>query len=181
MLNDGKVAAGLRADMGMDIESGWRRCVAAESGLKCEDILIQEQRVDNTSYVLAQPASPSGARDQFLLTRIMFDINLRLDADRRLFVQFRDAHAPGTRLDRDPIAQSNPMEDIWDVRQAYFEWIGNIDRLGTFLPRKFCENNRHGKTRIRLLSSDSLWIVSSAHSLSFFDPESGAYFKQRFS
>jgi hypothetical protein len=63
-----------------------------------------------------------GTSDQFLLTRIMLDINLRFDMDRRLFVQFRDAHATGTRLEREDFTKSNPMEDIWDVRQAYFEW-----------------------------------------------------------
>jgi len=46
--------------MGMDTESGWRRGVAAESGLKYEDVLIQEQHVDNDAYVLAQPASSAG-------------------------------------------------------------------------------------------------------------------------
>jgi hypothetical protein len=60
--------------------------------------------------------------DQFLLTRVMLDINLRFNTNRRLFIQFRDAHAPGTRLERRDFAKSNPMEDIWDVRQAYFEW-----------------------------------------------------------
>jgi len=61
MLNDGKATiVGLRSDMGMDTESGYRRCVAAESGMKCEDVLVQEQHVDNTSYILVQPASSAG-------------------------------------------------------------------------------------------------------------------------
>jgi len=68
-----------------------------------------------------------GTSDQFLLTRIMLDINLRFDTDRRLFIQFRDAHAPGSRLEREDFTKSNPMEDIWDVRQAYFEW----QKIGT--------------------------------------------------
>jgi len=63
-----------------------------------------------------------GTTDQFLLTRIMFDINLRFDPARRVFVQFRDAHALGTRLERKDFSKSNPMEDLWDIRQAYFEW-----------------------------------------------------------
>ncbi len=66
----------------------------------------------------------SDTRDQFLLTRVMLDLNLRFDSDRRLFLQFRDARALGTRLERKDFAQSNPMEDIWDIRQAYFEWKG---------------------------------------------------------
>jgi hypothetical protein len=52
----------------------------------------------------------------------MVDFILRFDSDRRLFIQFRDAHAPGTRLEREDFSKSNPMEDLWDIRQAYFEW-----------------------------------------------------------
>ena len=63
-----------------------------------------------------------GTTDHFLLTRIMLDINLRFDPARRVFVQFRDAHALGTRLERKDFSKSNPMEDLWDIRQAYFEW-----------------------------------------------------------
>ena len=60
--------------------------------------------------------------DQFLLERIMFDLNLRLDTSRRFFLQFRDAHALGSHLGRESFSNSNPMEDLWDIRQAYFEW-----------------------------------------------------------
>jgi hypothetical protein len=60
--------------------------------------------------------------DRFLLTRIMLDLNLRFDSDRRLFVQFRDAHARGTRLSREDFSKSNPFEDPLDIRQLYFEW-----------------------------------------------------------
>jgi hypothetical protein len=63
-----------------------------------------------------------GTQDQFLLTRIMLDFNLRFDSNRRVFIQFRDAHALGTRLEREDFSKSNPMEDLWDIRQAYFEW-----------------------------------------------------------
>jgi hypothetical protein len=63
-----------------------------------------------------------GTNDQFLLTRIMLDFDLRFDSARRFFIQFRDAHAPGTRLERNDFSKSNPMEDLWDIRQAYFEW-----------------------------------------------------------
>jgi CO/xanthine dehydrogenase Mo-binding subunit len=61
MLLNGKVTIiGLRCDMGIDTESGYRHCVAAELGVKYEDVLIQEQRVDNSAYCLAQPAGSSG-------------------------------------------------------------------------------------------------------------------------
>ena len=53
-----------------------------------------------------------GTTDHFLLTRIMLDINLRFDSTRRVFVQFRDAHALGTRLEREDFSKSNPMEDL---------------------------------------------------------------------
>jgi CO/xanthine dehydrogenase Mo-binding subunit len=61
MLRDGKVTIiGLRCDMGIDTESAYRHCVAAETGMKYEDVLIQERRSDNGAYSLAQPAGSSG-------------------------------------------------------------------------------------------------------------------------
>jgi CO/xanthine dehydrogenase Mo-binding subunit len=61
MFQDGKVTiVGTRCDMGIDTESGYRHCVAAEIGMKYEDVLIQEQRSDNSAYSLAQPASSAG-------------------------------------------------------------------------------------------------------------------------
>jgi CO/xanthine dehydrogenase Mo-binding subunit len=61
MLCDGKLTIlGLRCDMGVDTESSYRRCVAAESGMKYEDVRIQVQHVENSTYCLAQPASSAG-------------------------------------------------------------------------------------------------------------------------
>ncbi|MBN1831781.1 MAG: molybdopterin-dependent oxidoreductase [Deltaproteobacteria bacterium] len=61
MLRDGKVTiVGLRCDMGIDTESAYRHCVAAELGMKYEDVLIQVQHSDNSAYCLAQPAGSSG-------------------------------------------------------------------------------------------------------------------------
>ncbi len=61
MLRNGKVTIiGLRCDMGIDTESAYRHCVAAELGMNYEDVLIQEQRCDNSAYELAQPAGSSG-------------------------------------------------------------------------------------------------------------------------
>jgi CO/xanthine dehydrogenase Mo-binding subunit len=58
---NGKVTiVGLRCDMGIDTESGYRHCVAAELGMKYEDVLIQERESDNSAYCLAQPAGSSG-------------------------------------------------------------------------------------------------------------------------
>jgi len=61
MLCDGKLTIlGLRCDMGVDTESSYRRVVAAESGMKYEDVRIQVQHVDNSTYCLSQPASSAG-------------------------------------------------------------------------------------------------------------------------
>jgi CO/xanthine dehydrogenase Mo-binding subunit len=61
MFRDGKVTIiGTRCDMGIDTESGYRHCVAAELGLKYDDVLIQEQSSDNSAYSLAQPAGSGG-------------------------------------------------------------------------------------------------------------------------
>jgi xanthine dehydrogenase molybdenum-binding subunit len=61
MLREGKVTiVGLRCDMGIDTESAYRHCVAAELGMKYEDVLIQEQRSDNSAFSLAQPAGSGG-------------------------------------------------------------------------------------------------------------------------
>ena len=61
MFRDGKVTIiGTRCDMGIDTESAYRHCVAAELGMKYEDILLQEHSSDNSAYCLAQPAGSSG-------------------------------------------------------------------------------------------------------------------------
>ncbi len=61
MLRDGKVAiVGMRSDPGIDTESGFRRCVAAEIGLKLEDTAIQERRSDNNIYHFAEPGGSYG-------------------------------------------------------------------------------------------------------------------------
>ncbi len=61
MFCEGKVTIiGTRCDMGIDTESGYRHCVAAELGMRYEDVLIQEQHSDNSAYSLAQPAGSGG-------------------------------------------------------------------------------------------------------------------------
>jgi CO/xanthine dehydrogenase Mo-binding subunit len=61
ILRDGKVAiVGMRADPGVDTESGFRRCVALEMGLKFEDTVIQERRSDNHVYHFAEPGGSYG-------------------------------------------------------------------------------------------------------------------------
>jgi CO/xanthine dehydrogenase Mo-binding subunit len=61
MLRDGKAAIiGMRCDPGIDTESGFRRCVAAEIGLTFEDTVIQERRSDNNVYHFAEPGGSYG-------------------------------------------------------------------------------------------------------------------------
>jgi xanthine dehydrogenase molybdenum-binding subunit len=61
MLRDGKVAIiGMRCDPGIDTESGFRHCVAAEMGMKVEDTVIRERRSDNNVYHFAEPGGSYG-------------------------------------------------------------------------------------------------------------------------
>jgi CO/xanthine dehydrogenase Mo-binding subunit len=61
ILRDGKVAVvGMRCDPGIDTESGYRRCVASEMGLKFEDTVIQERSSDNHVYHFAEPGGSFG-------------------------------------------------------------------------------------------------------------------------
>jgi CO/xanthine dehydrogenase Mo-binding subunit len=61
ILRDGKVAIiGMRCDPGVDTESGYRSCVASETGLRFEDTVIQERRSDNHVYHFAEPGGSYG-------------------------------------------------------------------------------------------------------------------------
>jgi CO/xanthine dehydrogenase Mo-binding subunit len=51
---------GMRCDMGGDSESSYRHCVAAELGMKYDDVMIQEQRADYSAFSLAQPSGSGG-------------------------------------------------------------------------------------------------------------------------
>lgn len=63
-----------------------------------------------------------GVTDNFLLSRIMLNLDLKLDTDRHVYLQFRDAHSFGSNLGREDFKGSNPLDDVFDIRQAYFEW-----------------------------------------------------------
>jgi CO/xanthine dehydrogenase Mo-binding subunit len=61
MLRDGKVAiVGMRCDPGIDTETGFRRCVASEMGMRFDDTVIQERRSDNHVYHFAEPGGSYG-------------------------------------------------------------------------------------------------------------------------
>jgi xanthine dehydrogenase molybdenum-binding subunit len=61
MLRDGKVSIiATRCDMGVDSESGYRQCVAAELGMRYEDTVIHVRRSDNNAYVFPGPGGSFG-------------------------------------------------------------------------------------------------------------------------
>ena len=61
ILRDGQLTIiGARADFGQDTESAFRQTVAAEAGLRYEDIVIQQQRSDAGTYVFWVPSGGMG-------------------------------------------------------------------------------------------------------------------------
>jgi len=61
ILRDGAVSiVGARSDHGMDSDSGFRQCVAAEMGMKYEDTTIQERRSDNNTFIFSGPGGAFG-------------------------------------------------------------------------------------------------------------------------
>ncbi|MDR1728586.1 MAG: molybdopterin-dependent oxidoreductase [Acidobacteriota bacterium] len=56
MLRNGICAiVGVRSDIGSDSESGARHTVAAELGLRYEDVIVHQRRSDNSSFYMWQP------------------------------------------------------------------------------------------------------------------------------
>jgi xanthine dehydrogenase molybdenum-binding subunit len=61
ILREGKVhIIGERADFGMDTESSFRHCVAAEAGMRYEDTVIHVQRSDAAAYQFWVPGGAMG-------------------------------------------------------------------------------------------------------------------------
>ena len=61
ILRDGLLTiVGIRPDFGMDAESGFRQCVANESGLKYEDTVVQNQGSDAGTYKFWVPGGSMG-------------------------------------------------------------------------------------------------------------------------
>ena len=61
ILRNGKLTiVGMRADFGMDTESAFRHCVATESGVKYEDIVVQHQRTDADTFQFWVPGGSMG-------------------------------------------------------------------------------------------------------------------------
>jgi len=65
-----------------------------------------------------------GGHDVLLLQRVRLDVDVRLPQRIRMFFQVQDAHAFLTRYGDDDFPKSNPLEDTFDLRQAYLEWLG---------------------------------------------------------
>jgi len=51
---------GMRADFGIDTESGFRYCVASEAGLRYEDTVVQQQRSDAGTFTFWVPGGAMG-------------------------------------------------------------------------------------------------------------------------
>ena len=64
--------------------------------------------------------------DSFLLSRLMLNAHLRLPSHHRIFLQLRDARETGSRFKNGDFSGSNPHQDWFDIRQAYYEGV----RLG---------------------------------------------------
>jgi CO/xanthine dehydrogenase Mo-binding subunit len=108
MLRDGKVAIiGMRCDPGIDTESGFRRCVASEIGLRYEDTVIQERRSDNNVYHFAEPGGSYGT----ISTTPQLIVAARQLKDRIL----QNAVAP--RLKDKPFFPGKKPEDL-DIRDS---------------------------------------------------------------
>ncbi len=61
VLRDGKLTIiGMRADFGVDTESAFRYCVAAEAGLRYDDVVLQNQRSDANTYRFWVPGGAMG-------------------------------------------------------------------------------------------------------------------------
>ncbi len=69
VLRDGKLTIiGMRADFGVDTESAFRYCVAAEAGLRYEDIVLQQQRSDANTYRFWVPGGAMGTSQEHAAT-----------------------------------------------------------------------------------------------------------------
>jgi CO/xanthine dehydrogenase Mo-binding subunit len=83
ILRNGTVTiVGTRSDMGIDGESGFRQCVAAEIGMRYEDTAIQNQRSDNNSFLF------SGLGGSFGTTATSPQLVLGARALRRKILQY---------------------------------------------------------------------------------------------
>ena len=78
----------------------------------------------------------TGTRDDYLLSRLRLDFDLRLTANSRIYVQIQDAEALGLSFsDKDFSGGNNPFHDSFDINQLYFEWCP-IKKVGLKIGRQ---------------------------------------------
>jgi hypothetical protein len=65
----------------------------------------------------------TGTREDYLLSRLRLDFDLRLSANSRIHAQIQDAEALGLSFsDEDFSGGNNPYHDPFDINQLYLEW-----------------------------------------------------------
>lgn len=65
----------------------------------------------------------TGKTEDFLLSRLRLDTDVRFSQQARLHLQFQDAHVFGSSFsDQDFSAGNNPFHDRLDINQAYLEF-----------------------------------------------------------
>jgi len=65
----------------------------------------------------------TGAQEDFLLSRLRLEANLRLAANSRIHAQIQDAETLGLSFsDKDFSGGNNPFHDPFDINQFYLEW-----------------------------------------------------------
>lgn len=64
-----------------------------------------------------------GGQDDLLLARLRLDLAARLRERLQLVFQLQDARALLTKFEDRDFPASNPLEDTFDIRQMYFEWL----------------------------------------------------------
>jgi len=78
----------------------------------------------------------TGTRDDYLLSRLRLDFDLRLTANSRIYAQIQDAEALGLSFsDKDFSGGNNPFHDSFDINQLYFEWCP-IKKVGLKIGRQ---------------------------------------------
>lgn len=65
----------------------------------------------------------TGTHQDYLLSRLRLDFDLRLAANSRIHAQIQDAETLGLSFsDKDFLGGNNPFHDPFDINQLYFEW-----------------------------------------------------------
>jgi hypothetical protein len=72
----------------------------------------------------------TGTQDDFLLSRLRLEINLKITKNLKIHTQIQDAEVLGSRLsDQDFTGSNNPFHDPFDINQLYIEYWP-VEQLG---------------------------------------------------